>query len=106
MDNRRNNGGHSTAGKAGRKPKDQELKIIESLDANVDTDIAFQKLAELIDQGNLQAIKLYLEYRYGKSKPLEPENSGKENLIFKPIDRDIIDDEVTPPINWINGADN
>ena len=86
MDKRQFNGGHKTAG---RKPKDQELKIIESLDANINTDIAFKKLSELIELGNLQAIKLYLEYRYGKPKETKDITTTGENMIFKPIDLDV-----------------
>ena len=106
MDKRKNNGGHSTAGKAGRKSKADELKILESLDDNIDTDKAFKQLGKLIDDGNLQAIRLYLSYRYGRPKEIQHEQDSKENMIFTPIDRDIIDDEVTPPIKWIDGSDN
>ena len=31
MDGRKNNGGHSTKGRAGRKPKTEELQLIEKL---------------------------------------------------------------------------
>jgi len=68
MDGRKNNGGHSTAGRAGRKPKDEELKIVERLDNIINQDEAIHKLKELIEKGNLQAIKLYLQYRYGQPK--------------------------------------
>jgi hypothetical protein len=36
MDNRVNNGGHSTKGYAGRKPKSEEIKLIEALDKHID----------------------------------------------------------------------
>ena len=65
MDKRRNNGGHRTAG---RKPKADELKIIERMDMAIDSDKALSKLNKLIEEGNLQAIKLYLQYRYGQPK--------------------------------------
>jgi len=68
MDKRKYNGGHSTAGKAGRKPKADELKIIEKMDLAIDADNVLIKLKELIEKGNLQAIKLYLQYRYGQPK--------------------------------------
>ena len=90
MDKRKNNGGHSTAGKAGRKPKADELKIIETLDADIDADHVVRQLKELIDAGNMQAIKLYFEYRYGKPKDIQPEADKEEKYIFKPIDLDII----------------
>ena len=47
MDGRRNNGGHSTKGKAGRKPKDVEGKLIERLDAIIDKDEAIEIIKEL-----------------------------------------------------------
>jgi len=77
MDGRKNNGGHSTAGRAGRKPKDEELKIVERLDNIINQDEAIHKLKELIEKGNLQAIKLYLNYRYGQ--PRESIDVHQEN---------------------------
>jgi len=37
MDRRKNNGGHSTKGFAGRKPKADELKLVEKLDTLIDS---------------------------------------------------------------------
>ena len=53
---------------AGRKSKDEELKIIERLDNIIDSDEVIESLKALIKEGNFNAIKLYLEYRYGKPK--------------------------------------
>lgn len=72
MDNRVNNGGHSTKGKAGRKPKDEENRIRDlmkpySLDA-------IKCLANIIknndarDSDRISASKLIIEYTYGKPK--------------------------------------
>jgi len=72
MDKRRNNGGHSTKGVAGRKPKDEENRIKDlmqpySLDA-------IQCLANIIIDDNarqsdkISASKLIIEYTYGKPK--------------------------------------
>lgn len=72
MDNRKNNGGHSTKGKAGRKPKDEENRIRDlmspySLDA-------IQCLANIVisekarDSDKISAAKLIIEYTYGKPK--------------------------------------
>lgn len=65
-DGRKNNGGARPG--AGRKPKADEVKFLERLDNIIDKDEAVEKLKELIDEGNMQAIKLYFEYRYGKPK--------------------------------------
>jgi hypothetical protein len=72
MDKRKNNGGHSTKGKAGRKPKDEENRIRDlmkpySLDA-------VKCLANIIknenarDSDRISASKLVIEYTYGKPK--------------------------------------
>jgi len=65
-DGRKNNGGHSTKGKAGRKPKIDELKLIEKLDNIITSDDVLNKLKDLIQDNNYNAIKLYFEYRFGK----------------------------------------
>ncbi len=70
MDGRKNNGGHSTKGFAGRKPKDEENRIRDlmqpySLDA-------IQCLANIVvndkakDADKISASKIILEYTYGK----------------------------------------
>ena len=53
---------------AGRKPKEDELKIIERLDNIIESDDALNSLKELINDKNFNAIKLYFEYRFGKPK--------------------------------------
>jgi hypothetical protein len=42
MDNRKNNGGHSTKGFAGRPKKEDELKLIEKLDNLIDNEYIFK----------------------------------------------------------------
>ena len=64
-DGRRNNGGNKNAG---RKPKADELKFLEKLDNIIDSDLAIKKLLSLIKDDNFNALKLYLEYRFGKPK--------------------------------------
>ena len=66
MDNRKNNGGARQG--AGRKPKAQEQKLIERLDAIIDKDEALGVLGQLVAKGDIRAVQLYLRYRYGKSK--------------------------------------
>jgi hypothetical protein len=53
---------------AGRKPKADEIKLIEQLDNIIDSDEVIKQLKNLVLEGNLSAIKLYMEYRYGKPK--------------------------------------
>ena len=72
MDNRKNNGGHSTAGRAGRKPKDEENRIRDLMRLySVD---AIQCLANIVvsdtskDADKISASKIIIEYSYGKPK--------------------------------------
>ena len=50
---------------SGRKPKSDEVKLIQRLDNIIDQDKALQTLSDLIEAGNIQAMKMYLQYRYG-----------------------------------------
>jgi hypothetical protein len=56
------------------RPKGAENKstqaIAEALDTGIDLDSAILKLKELIDEGNLNAIKLYFAYRFGKPREM------------------------------------
>jgi hypothetical protein len=75
MDGRRNNGGHSTKGRAGRKPKTDEQALLEKLSIYEDT--AHAKLREAVENGDQWAIKLYFEYYYGKpSQTVNHQNNG------------------------------
>lgn len=65
-DGRRNNGGHSTKGFAGRKPKNEEQKLIEKLTPLQDK--AFKALEDALADGSSWAVKIYMEYMYGKPK--------------------------------------
>lgn len=85
MDGRKNNGGHSTKGFAGRKPKAEEDKLIERLDAVIDQDEVIETLKRLIQQGDQRAITLYFNYRYGKPKESVNLTSEGFNLNFRDI---------------------
>ena len=66
MDGRKNNGGARKG--AGRKPRSEEIKLIEQLDKHIDRDEVTLKLKELILKGDFKAIQLYMNYIYGKPK--------------------------------------
>ena len=51
---------------AGRKPKAEKEKLMESLDAVMNQQDVLQQLARLVQEGDYRAIKLWMEYRYGK----------------------------------------
>ena len=67
-DGRKNNGGHSTKGYAGRKPKADEIKLIEQMDAVAVPEHIWRKLYERCDEGDVAAIKTWLSYRFGMPK--------------------------------------
>ena len=84
MDNRKNNGGARQG--AGRKPKADEIKLIERLDSIIDKDEAVGKLGELVTKGDIRALQLYLSYRYGKPKESIDLNSSEGlNINFKDL---------------------
>ena len=87
MDGRANNGGHSTKGVAGRKPKADEIKIIESMDAVAVPEEAWKALWARCKDGDTQAIKIWLNYRFGMPK--------------QQIDVTTQGDKITKPIEWI-----
>lgn len=66
MDGRKNNGGHSTKGFAGRKPKSEEIKLVERLSPLEDA--ALKALKEGVESGEIKWIQLYLSYYLGKPK--------------------------------------
>lgn len=51
---------------AGRKPKADEAKLIEKLSPM--DDVAFEKLSEGVHKGDIQFLKMFFEYRFGKPK--------------------------------------
>jgi hypothetical protein len=67
-DGRKNNGGHSTKGFAGRPKKADEVKVAESFRAVLSDGYVIEKLSEKVEQGDMKAIELWLAYVYGKPK--------------------------------------
>ena len=83
MDGRKNNGGHSTKGKAGRKPKAEEQKLIERLDAIINQDKAVEALRDKVYSGDARALELYYKYRYGLPKQKTELTMDNEPFILK-----------------------
>ena len=77
MDKRINNGGKREG--AGRKPKADELKLIERLDEVIDKDEALQTLAKMAKK-DFRALQLYLNYRWGKPKEKMDITTNEESL--------------------------
>jgi len=53
---------------AGRKPKIQEIKVIEQMDAVSVPNEIWQALLFKVKEGDTSAIKLWLSYRFGMPK--------------------------------------
>lgn len=70
---------------AGRKPKADELKLIELMDATKAPEEVWKKLAERIEEGDTQAIKLWTAYRYGQPKQSVDHTSGGEKIESQPV---------------------
>ena len=76
-------GGHRAG--AGRKPKSDEIAMIEKMDATLAPIYVWEALANKVSQNDTQAIKCWLEYRYGKPKQLRGIVSEAETIeqVFK-----------------------
>lgn len=81
MDRRRFNKG-TIGNKGGRKPKSEEMKLIEQLDKIINRDDVIRKLKELIDKGDYKAIQLYLNYVYGKPRESKEISVTTEQPLF------------------------
>lgn len=87
-DRRKYNGGNKNAG---RKPKADEVKLIEKLTPLAD--VAFDALKRGLEQDNPACLKLWFEYFYGKPKQqLDVTSDGKalgiKQLLFEPASKD------------------
>lgn len=70
---------------AGRKSKIEELAFINKLDNIIDSDDAIERLKDLINDSNFNAIKLYLEYRFGKPKETIETTHNVNNFDIKEL---------------------
>ena len=84
MDGRKNNGGNKSAG---RKPKADEIKLIESMDAISAPESVWLALYKKVGDGDVQAIKTWLSYRFGMPKQTVENNSKVtlENFSLKDV---------------------
>jgi hypothetical protein len=72
---------------AGRPPKIQEIKLIEQMDSLCVPDKIWEALLMKCAQGDTNAIKLWLSYRFGLPKQQIDVTSNGE--------------KIAPPIQWI-----
>lgn len=89
MDNRKNNGGHSTKGFAGRKPKAEEERIRDLMKPySIDAVVC---LADIIrsqksrDADKISAAKLIIAYTYGQPKETIETTHNVNNFDIKEI---------------------
>ena len=80
MDGRKNNGGHSTKGFAGRKPKAEEIKLVERLSPLEDD--ALKALSDGVKSGDIKWITLYLNYYLGKPRETRDINVNEDLPLF------------------------
>ena len=73
---------------AGRPPKIQEVKLIEQMDAIAVPEKIWLALLRKCEEGDTQALKLWLSYRLGLPK--------------QQIDITSNGEKVAPPIHWIS----
>ena len=93
MDKRINNGGARKG--AGRKPKAQEQDLIDSLDNIIDLKQAIEVLKELVYGGDLRAMQLFLNYRFGKPKETVDITQFVEQPLFLDVSEDYSNTEDT-----------
>ena len=79
-DGRKNNGGHSTKGFAGRKPKADEIAKIEMMDSVAIPEDAWKALWNRCLEKDTNAIKFWIEHRFGKAKERVDVTSGDEPI--------------------------
>lgn len=72
---------------AGRPPKADEIKIIEQMDAIAVPAKIWKALLDRCENGDTQAIKTWLNYRFGMPR--------------QQIDVTTQGEKVTPPIEWL-----
>jgi hypothetical protein len=77
-DGRKNNGGKRQG--AGRKPKANEIAMLEAMDATLAPIEVWRKLADRVNEGSDTAIKTWLSYRYGQPKQSVDHTSEGEKI--------------------------
>lgn len=78
------NSGGSRAG-AGRKPKIDEITLIESMDAIAVPDSIWKALYNKAKEGDTNAIKTWLQYRFGMPKQTIDSNVTVKDFDLKEV---------------------
>lgn len=83
MDKRKNNGGARP--NSGRLKKDELLSLIDTMDAIAVPNDVWSKLFDKIKDGDTNAIKTWLQYRYGMPKQTIDSNVQVTDFNLKDI---------------------
>lgn len=67
---------------SGRKPKADEIKLIEQMDAIAAPAEVWQKLYDKCSEGDVAAIKTWLGYRFGMPKQSVDHTSDGQHLFM------------------------
>lgn len=76
---------------SGRLKKDEVISLIETLDAIAVPDTVWKMLYAKVLDSDVNAIKLWLSYRYGMPKQVIDQNINIEKPIFQSINLDVPD---------------
>ena len=93
MDKRKNNGGARP--NSGRLKKDEVISLIQTLDAIAVPDTVWKMLYAKVLDSDVNAIKIWLQYRYGMPKQVIDQNISIEKPIFNSLDLDVPTDNST-----------
>jgi len=86
MDKRKNNGGNSTKSKGVDKRKNQYLELLDKASTKEEVVEVIQKLKDIATtKGDVQAIKLFLEYYLGKPKETIDNTHSFNNFDIKEL---------------------
>ena len=88
-DKRKNNGG--ARANSGRLKKEEVFSLIETLDTIAIPETVWKMLYAKVLDSDVNAIKLWLSYRYGMPKQVIDQNINIEKPIFKSINLDVPD---------------
>ena len=86
MDKRKNNGGNSTKAKGIDKRKNKYLELLDQASTPEEVVKVIKKLKSIaLEKGDVQAIKLFLEYYLGKPKETIENTHSLNNFDIKTI---------------------
>jgi len=74
---------------AGRKPKIDEISLIQAMDTIAVPEKLWKALLKKAEEGDTNAIKTWLQYRYGMPKQVIDQNINIEKPIFNSLDLDV-----------------